>query len=92
MACFRQLLIIPLPRVSNHADISALNQEFYLWPLVTEAAQKAIKTRMQLIDYFYTQLHYQTLDGIPRTILPLMYVYPNDTSTLVSKSCQCSSV
>ncbi|KAK4958489.1 hypothetical protein LTR10_004917 [Elasticomyces elasticus] len=70
------------PFYRNHADISALNQEFYLWPLVTEAAKKAIKTRMQLIDYFYTQLHYQTLDGIPRTILPLMYVYPSDANTL----------
>ncbi|KAK3656130.1 hypothetical protein LTR56_003262 [Elasticomyces elasticus] len=70
------------PFYRNHADISAPNQEFYLWPLVTEAAKKAIKTRMQLIDYFYTQLHYQTLDGIPRTILPLMYVYPSDANTL----------
>ncbi|KAK5740018.1 hypothetical protein LTR17_004915 [Elasticomyces elasticus] len=70
------------PFYRNHADISAPNQEFYLWPLVTEAAKKAIKTRMQLIDYFYTQLHYQTLDGIPRTILPVMYVYPSDAKTL----------
>jgi alpha-glucosidase len=70
------------PFYRNHADISAKEQEFYLWPLVTAAAQGAIKTRMQLIDYFYTNFHYQTLDGIPRTILPLFYVYPSDTNTL----------
>ena len=37
---------------------------------------------MQLIDYFYTEFHYQTQDGLPRTILPLFYIYPNDTNTL----------
>ncbi|KAJ7168272.1 putative alpha-glucosidase [Mycena crocata] len=70
------------PFYRNHADISANHQEFYLWPLVTEAARGAIRTRMQLMDYFYTQFHYQTLDGVPRTVLPLFYVYPSDTNTL----------
>lgn len=70
------------PFYRNHADITANQQEFYLWPLVTEAARAAIKTRMQLMDYFYTEFHYQTLDGIPRTILPLFYVYPSDPNTL----------
>ncbi len=31
-----------MPFYRNHADISAPNQEFYLWPLVAEAAKKAI--------------------------------------------------
>ena len=70
------------PFYRNHADITANQQEFYLWPLVTAAAQGAIRTRMQLLDYFYTQFHYQTVDGVPRTILPLFYVYPNDAKTL----------
>ena len=70
------------PFYRNHADISSNQQEFYLWPLVTAAAQNAIKTRMQLMDYFYTDFHYQTVDGIPRTILPLFYVYPSDSNTL----------
>jgi alpha-glucosidase len=70
------------PFYRNHADITANRQEFYLWPLVSDAARGAIKTRMQLIDYFYTQLHYQSVDGIPRTILPMFYVYPSDTKTL----------
>ena len=70
------------PFYRNHADITALQQEFYLWPLVTVAAQNAIRTRMQLIDYFYTEFHYQTVDGVPKTILPLFYIYPTDTNTL----------
>lgn len=70
------------PFYRNHADITANQQEFYLWPLVTVAAQNAIKTRMQLMDYFYTQIHYQTVDGLPRTILPLFYIYPSDANTL----------
>ncbi|KAH8812280.1 putative alpha-glucosidase [Xylogone sp. PMI_703] len=70
------------PFYRNHADITANHQEFYLWPLVTAAAQDAIKTRMQLMDYFYTEFHYQTVHGIPRTILPLFYIYPSDTNTL----------
>ena len=70
------------PFYRNHADITANQQEFYLWPLVTVAAQNAIRTRMQLMDYFYTQFHYQTVDGVPRTILPLFYLYPSDTNTL----------
>ncbi|KAF2098633.1 putative sucrase-isomaltase [Rhizodiscina lignyota] len=70
------------PFYRNHADITANQQEFYLWPVVAAAARSAIQTRMQLMDYFYTEFHYQTVDGIPRTILPLFYVYPLDNKTL----------
>ena len=52
------------PFYRNHADITANRQEFYLWPLVTDAARSAIQTRMQLLDYFYTEFHYQTQDGV----------------------------
>jgi alpha-glucosidase len=70
------------PFYRNHADITSARQEFYLWPLVAETARKSIRTRMQLMDYFYTEFHYQTVDGLPRTILPLFYVYPSDPNTL----------
>jgi alpha-glucosidase len=70
------------PFYRNHADISAPFQEFYRWPLVADAARQAIKRRYQLIDYFYTEFHYQTVDGTPSTILPLFFLYPNDTATL----------
>lgn len=70
------------PFYRNHADISANPQEFYLWPLVTAAAQKAIATRFSLLDYFYTGFYEQTVDGTPNTITPLFFQYPNDPQTL----------
>ncbi|KAH8695574.1 putative lysosomal alpha-glucosidase [Talaromyces proteolyticus] len=70
------------PFYRNHADISANFQEFYRWPLVTIAARKAIATRFQLLDYFYTAFHQQTVDGSPTTIIPLFFQYPNDPNTL----------
>lgn len=70
------------PFYRNHADISAPFQEFYRWPIVADAARQAIKRRYQLLDYFYTEFHYQTVDGTPSTILPLFFLYPNDETTL----------
>jgi alpha-glucosidase len=70
------------PFYRNHADITAPFQEFYRWPQVADAARAAIKTRYQLLDYFYTEFHYQTVDGTPSTILPLFYLFPHDPVTL----------
>lgn len=70
------------PFYRNHADITAPFQEFYRWPRVADAARDAIKTRYQLLDYFYTEFHYQTVDGTPSTILPLFYLFPHDPVTL----------
>lgn len=70
------------PFYRNHADISAKYQEFYRWPLVTAAAQKAIAARFQLLDYLYTAFYQQTVDGSPTTIIPLFFEYPNDPATL----------
>lgn len=68
------------PFYRNHADITANFQEFYLWPLTTTAAKKAIDTRYKLIDYIYTALHYQTTEGTPM-INPLFFLYPEDPNT-----------
>jgi alpha-glucosidase len=70
------------PFYRNHADIQSGFQEFYRWPLVTEVAKKAIATRFQLMDYFYTSFYQQTLDGSPTTITPLFFQYPEDSNTL----------
>ena len=68
------------PFYRNHAEISTIQQEFYQWPSVTEAAKKAIETRYKLLDYIYTALYYQTTTGAPM-INPLFFLYPNDANT-----------
>ena len=70
------------PFFRNHADINAPFQELYRWPLVTQAAKSAIKTRYQLLDYFYTGMHQQSKDGTPSTIIPMFFLYPEDGNTL----------
>ncbi|VBB80785.1 Putative Glycoside Hydrolase Family 31 [Podospora comata] len=68
------------PFYRNHADITANRQEFYLWPLVTQAAKKAIDTRYKLLDYMYTSLWKASADGTPNAS-PLWFFYPSDGNT-----------
>ncbi len=67
------------PFYRNHADVSAPDQEFYRWPLVADAARKAVEVRYKLLDYLYTGL-WRASQGRP-AVSPLWFFYPGDDKT-----------
>lgn len=69
-----------MPFYRNHAVDTSSSQEFYRWPLVTEAAKYAISVRYRLLDYLYTALQRQSTDGTP-AMNPLWFLYPWDSET-----------
>lgn len=68
------------PFYRNHATAGKAPQEAYVWNETTVAAHKAIGTRYRLLDYAYTHMHQQAVDGTP-WILPLFFLYPHDPNT-----------
>ncbi|KAF8267580.1 alpha-glucosidase [Lactarius quietus] len=68
------------PFMRNHNSETSIPQEFYRWPLVTQAARNALDIRYRLLDYFYTAFHQASVDGSP-VLNPLWFKYPQDTST-----------
>ncbi|KZT11187.1 glycoside hydrolase family 31 protein [Laetiporus sulphureus 93-53] len=68
------------PFMRNHNTVGTINQEFYRWPTVAQAAKNALDMRYRLMDYIYTAFHQDHLDGTP-ILHPLWYKYPQDENT-----------
>ncbi|PWN50972.1 alpha-glucosidase [Violaceomyces palustris] len=70
----------PFYRNHNQDKSASIPQEFYRWPLTTEAAKNAIDIRYRLLDYLYTALHFAERVGEP-VASPLFYKHPEDEAT-----------
>ena len=63
----------------NHNDISAISQEFTVWPSVAQAARDAMTIRYYLLPYMYTLLYKTHITG--ETFLrALTWEFPEDDS------------
>lgn len=65
------------PFMRNHYTKASTPQEPYRWPVVAESARKAIDLRYRLLDYLYSHLQLQSINGTP-ALVPMWMYYPQD--------------
>ena len=68
------------PFYRDHQEVGSTFHEFYRFPLVAQAAKVAINIRYRLLDYLFTAMYQQSVDGYP-TLNPLWAFYPSDANT-----------
>ncbi|KAJ7184493.1 alpha-glucosidase, partial [Mycena filopes] len=68
------------PFMRNHNADTSISQEFYRWPLTTQAAKNVLDIRYRLLDYIYTSFHQANLEGTT-VVSPMWFKYPKDAAT-----------
>ncbi|KAL7272720.1 hypothetical protein RUND412_004462 [Rhizina undulata] len=68
------------PFYRNHNTEGSISQEFYRWNLSASSAKYAINIRYRLLDYIYTALAHQNVDGTP-AVSPMYFSFPEDENT-----------
>ncbi|KAF2113057.1 glycosyl hydrolases family 31-domain-containing protein [Lophiotrema nucula] len=68
------------PFYRDHNGYGSVDQEFYRWESVAEAARTAIAIRFRLLDYIYSHLWRQSKTGEP-LLKPMFFQYPEDANT-----------
>ncbi|TIC52139.1 hypothetical protein E3Q03_03394 [Wallemia mellicola] len=63
------------PFMRSHNTYNAIDQFPYTWDSTADASRKALKSRYELLPFFYTKLYQASIDG-SAVVKPLWYEWP----------------